>query len=63
MVAIQMVSALVGRVTGKGLASNMGQVIAAPAGAGAAGAAVRRQHRQCGADLAAMAKRRTWSPH
>jgi len=54
MVAIQMVSALVGRVTGKGLASNMGQVMPRPLVLGLLALLFVANTVNVGADLAAM---------
>ena len=54
MVAIQMVSALVGRVTGKGLAANMGQVMPRPLVLGLLALLFIANTINVGADLAAM---------
>ena len=54
MVAIQMVSALVGRVTGKGLASNMGQVMPRPLVLSLLALLFIANTINVGADLAAM---------
>jgi len=54
MAAIQMVSALVGRVTGKGLASNMGQVMPRPLVLGLLALLFVANTVNVGADLAAM---------
>jgi len=54
MVAIQMVSALVGRVTGKGLASNMGQVMPRPLVLSLLALLFVANTINVGADLAAM---------
>jgi NRAMP (natural resistance-associated macrophage protein)-like metal ion transporter len=54
MVAIQMVSALVGRVTGKGLASNMGEVLPRPLVLGLLALLFIANTINVGADLAAM---------
>ena len=54
MVAIQMVSALVGRVTGRGLAHNMGQVMPRPLVLGLLGLLFIANTINVGADLAAM---------
>ncbi len=63
MVAIQMVSALIGRVTGRGLAYNMGQVIAALCRNGPAVLLVYRQPPLTWARTwRRWAKRQSWSP-
>src|SRR4051812_12496972 len=54
MAAIQMVSALVGRVTGRGLAYNMGQVMPRPLVLGLLGLLFIANTINVGADLAAM---------
>src|SRR5258708_1893091 len=54
MVAIEMVSALVGRVTGRGLASNMGQVMPRPLVLGLLALLFLANTINVGADLAAM---------
>jgi NRAMP (natural resistance-associated macrophage protein)-like metal ion transporter len=54
MVAIQMISALVGRVTGRGLAQNMGQVLPRPLVLGLLALLFIANTINVGADLAAM---------